>query len=150
RSRPPPAPPPAPRPAAPPAADAVPPTLVDLVLSGARDIARVPTALDAELLLSTLIGGAYAALEPDRGPALESLAQALAAHARTVDSTPARLVRAVLAGTASDAAPWGPALATVRPTGGWAYGDRYGDQTGYLATFAYEDETLRGPQHPAA
>lgn len=130
-----------------PAADTVPPTLVDLVLSGARDIARVPTALDAELLLSTLIGGAYAALEPDRGPALESLTQALAAHARTVDSTPARLVRAVLAGTASDAATWGPALATVRPTGGWAYGDRYGDQTGYLATFAYEDEALGGPEH---
>src|SRR2546427_4726603 len=121
--------------------------LVDLMLSGARDLPRVPTALDAELLVSTLIGGGYAALAADRGPALDDLVAALATHAASVDSDPARLVTAVLSGTATDTAPWAGQLGTVRPTGGWAYGDRYGDQTGYLATFAYADEELGGPEH---
>lgn len=117
----------------------VPPTLVDLVLNAARDLGRVPTALDAELLLSTLLGGAYAAFEPDRGPVLSELTDAVAASGG--------LVGAVLTATPTDEAPWGAALGTVRPTGAYAYGDRYGDQTGYLATFAYEDEALGGPEH---
>src|SRR5436305_10661311 len=128
-------------------ASPLPPALVELVLSGARDIARVPTALDAELTLSTLLGGGYAALEPDRGPAFETLARDLCTAASATDSTPARVVAAILGGTPTDAAPWGAALGTVRPTGGWAYGDRYGDQTGYVATFAYHDEPLGGPEH---
>src|SRR5437763_1334746 len=128
-------------------ASPLPPALVELVLSGARDIARVPTALDAELTLSTLLGGGYAALEPDRGPAFEALATDLGTAASATDSAPARVVAAILAGTRTDAAPWGDALGTVRPTGGWAYGDRYGDQTGYVATFAYHDEPLGGPEH---
>jgi hypothetical protein len=35
----------------------------------------------------------------------------------------------------------------VRPTGCYAYGDVYGDQTSYLATFAYEDGDAGGPDH---
>jgi hypothetical protein len=118
----------------------VPPSLVDLILAGARDIARVPTALDAELLLSTLIGGGYAAFDPDRGPALSSLVSLL----RDAATGP---VAALLTGEPTDEVPWGAALGTVRPTGAWAYGDRYGDQTGYVATFAYDDEALGGPEH---
>src|SRR5579859_47989 len=118
----------------------LPPSLVELVLAGTRDLARVPTALDAELLVSTLLGGGYAALEPDRGPAFSALVDAVAAEAEP-------LVRAVLAHTPTDEVPWGRALGTVRPTGAWAYGDRYGDQTGYLATFRYEDGELGGPEH---
>jgi hypothetical protein len=116
---------------------AAPAMIVDLVLSGARDIARVPTILDAELLLSTLLGGGYAALPPDRGPALDALADAVDAKAAALDGEPARRVHAILSGTAG----------TVRPTGGYVYGDRYGDQTGYLVTFAYDDEDLGGPEH---
>ncbi len=123
------------------------PSIVELILSGARDLARVPTALDAELLLSTLLGGGYAALFPERGPALDALATALDAHAASVDTEPARLVHAILTGTPIDAPGWAAALGTVVPTGGWVYGDRYGDQTGYLATFAYADEQLGGPEH---
>jgi hypothetical protein len=119
----------------------VPPTLVDLVLAGARDIARVPTALDAELLVSALLGGEYAAFEPDRGPVLSALAEAVA------EAASGKLVGAVLTGTPTDAVPWGAALGTVRSTGAWAYGDRYGDQTGYVATFAYGDEERGGPEH---
>jgi hypothetical protein len=118
-----------------------------MVLSGARDIIRVPTALDAEMLVSTLIGGGYAALEPDRGPALDALAAALGEHVDSLDTPTAHLVGAVLTGSPDDRAPWARALGSVRSTGGWAYGDRYGDQTGYLATFAYEDEQLGGPEH---
>src|SRR5436305_3379387 len=118
----------------------VPPSLVELVLAGARDIAHVSTALDAEVLVSTLIGGGYAALDPDRGPALAEFVAAL----RDAASGP---TAAVLSGTPTDEVPWGAALGTVRPTGAWAYGDRYGDQTGYVATFAYEDEERGGPEH---
>lgn len=35
----------------------------------------------------------------------------------------------------------------MRVTGAWAYGDVYGDQTSYLATFAYDDEEQGGPEH---
>jgi hypothetical protein len=131
----------------------IPPGLADLVLSAASEIGRVPTALDAEMLLSTLIGGGYAAVDPDRGPALDELAAALAEHVAGLDSEPARVVGALLTGTAplADRVPpapaWTAALGTVRPTGGYAYGDRYGDQTGYVATFAYADEVLGGPEH---
>jgi hypothetical protein len=119
----------------------VPPTLVDLVLAGARDIGRLPTALDAEMLVSALLGGGYSAFEPDRGPVLSALAEAVA------EAASGELVGAVLTGTPTEAVPWGAALGTVRPTGAWAYGDRYGDQTGYVATFAYGDEELGGPEH---
>jgi hypothetical protein len=131
----------------------IPAGLAELVLSAAGEIGRVPTALDAELLLSTLIGGGYAAIDPDRGPALDELAAALAEHVAGVDTEPARVVGAVLAGaglpagTGLPAPEWTSALGTVRPTGGYAYGDRYGDQTGYVATFGYADEALGGPEH---
>src|SRR5438552_4127122 len=63
------------------------PTLASLILGAAKDIERVGGTLDAELLLSTLLGGP----------------------------------------------------GEVRPTGGYAYGDRYGDQSGYVATFESQE-----------
>ncbi|MET8066981.1 hypothetical protein, partial [Micromonospora sp. NPDC005313] len=42
---------------------------------------------------------------------------------------------------------WVGQLGRVRVTGAWAYGDVYGDQTSYLATFAYDDEEEGGPEH---
>ena len=43
--------------------------------------------------------------------------------------------------------PWTAQLGRVRPTGCYAYGDVYGDQTSYLVTFAYEDSQDGGPEH---
>jgi hypothetical protein len=42
-------------------------SLTDLVLRAGRDIGRVSTAFDAELLLSTLLGSVYSGASPDRG-----------------------------------------------------------------------------------
>jgi hypothetical protein len=42
---------------------------------------------------------------------------------------------------------WSGQLGRVRLTGSYAYGDVYGDQTSYLATFAYEDDAEGGPEH---
>ena len=41
---------------------------------------------------------------------------------------------------------WTAQLGRVHLTGSWAYGDVYGDQTSYLATFAYDD-AAGGPEH---
>ncbi|MEV5448197.1 hypothetical protein AB0N23_37695, partial [Streptomyces sp. NPDC052644] len=41
---------------------------------------------------------------------------------------------------------WAGQLGRVHLTGTWSYGDVYGDQTSYLATFAYDDES-GGPEH---
>jgi hypothetical protein len=136
------------------------PGLTDLVLRAARDIGRVSTAFDAELLLSTLLGSVYSGASPDRGLAVQAFITALDEHLHTRRSANARVVRAVLAAL-SGAAPlrppstgggpaWLAALGTVRVTGGYLYGDRYGDQTSYLATFVYDDEEVGGPEHAVA
>jgi hypothetical protein len=51
----------------------------------------------------------------------------------------------VRAGTQSPV--WTAQLGRVRPTGCYAYGDVYGDQTSYLVTFAYDDADAGGPEH---
>src|SRR3982750_4170530 len=104
------------------------PSLPGLILDAAKDIERVSSALDAELLLSTLLGSGYARLAPDRGAGPDGLVAARAEHAAERDTGPARAVGALLAGPGA-----------VRPTGGYAYGDRYGDQSGDVATFADPD-----------
>src|SRR5690606_42124711 len=43
--------------------------------------------------------------------------------------------------------PWSAQLGRVRPVGTWAYGDVYGDQTSYVAVFAYDDPAAGGPEH---
>src|SRR5438552_18322749 len=80
------------------------PDLPDLILATAGDLDRLPTPLDAELLLSTLLGSGYRRSRPDRGAALDELVGTLAGRA-----TEGRL-RTLLTGPD-----------TVRPTGGYAY-----------------------------
>lgn len=129
--------------------------LVALLLHAARDIDRVETAFDAELLLSTLLGSVYAAATPDRGPAQDSFLAALRAHperSAVVDQVLAALTEPVPGAAArGDTGPgWLAELGRVRVTGTYAYGDRYGDQTTYLATYEYEHPVPGGPEHVIA
>jgi hypothetical protein len=137
--------------------------LAGLVLRAARDLARLDTAFDAELLMSTLLGGVYAGTLPDREQALAAFIRDLDGYLSDTGTAPALLARAVVAalsGAAGEAAEdvhgaasledgpaWIAALGTARATGGWAFGDRYGDQTTYVVTFGYPDESTGGPEH---
>jgi len=139
----------------------MPSSLAEMVLRAAHDLGRLENAFDAEVLLSTLVGGVYAGTGPDRGEALAAFAEELDGYLLSTGTEPARIARAVLgaltgssdglAGGAASPAPGGPAwlaaLGTVRATGGWACGDRYGDQTSYVVTFAYQDDSVGGPDH---
>ncbi len=126
-----------------------PPGLPELVLDAARDIGDMGSALDAELLVSTLIGSIYAAVLPDRGAAIDSFLTVFTEHVGHTEGVPARIVQAVLDAWAGrpaepvpDAPDWVSALGTAAVTGAYAYGDRYGDQTSYVATFAYAGDDV--------
>ncbi len=108
----------------------------ELILAAARDVDQLPTRLDAELLVSTLLGRWYVRSQPDRAEALNALAGQLAERVAGQDTEPARRMHALLTESGE-----------VEPTGGYAYGDRYGDQTGYVVTFAYPDADQGGPEH---
>ncbi|GIH13307.1 hypothetical protein [Rugosimonospora africana] len=133
------------------------PGLPELVLRAARDLDKVGTAFDAELLFSTLLGSVYAGSLPDRAMAMESFGHTLREYLSGTDTGPSRVAARVLdaltegADRQPDRGAGGPvwlsALGAVRVTGGYAYGDRYGDQTSYLITYAYRDEPLGGPEH---
>ncbi|MEV0004257.1 hypothetical protein AB0H28_18520 [Micromonospora sp. NPDC050980] len=138
---------------------ATPQTPYDAVLHAARDVTRLDSALDAEMLGAALLGSVYAVAEHDREQAVrEFVAGFLAATSRR-RSAAATTIRAVFATLVPDAAgaarvrpgahapAWAGQLGRVRLTGTWAYGDVYGDQTSYLATFAYDDEEQGGPEH---
>ncbi|MEO3775740.1 hypothetical protein ABGB16_02585 [Micromonospora sp. B11E3] len=137
---------------------ATPQTPYDAVLHAARDVTRLDTALDAEMLGAALLGSVYAVAETDRETAVrEFVAGFLAATSRR-RSGAARTIRSVFAslvpgaegaarvrpGTLAPA--WAEQLGRVHLTGTWSYGDVYGDQTSYLATFAYDD-AAGGPEH---
>jgi hypothetical protein len=109
--------------------------LPEALLRAAHGIGEVGSAFDAELLVSTLLGSVYEGLSPDRGPTLEAFVGTLREYLSTSEDPEAPLVASALSGEA------------VRVTGGYAYGDRYGDQTSYVATFAYEDPERGGPEH---
>ena len=138
---------------------AAPQTPYDAVLHAARDVAKLDCALDAEMLGTALLGSVYAVAVTDRATAVrEFVGQFLGAttRRRTASATTIREVFAALVPDAPGAAtvrpgPQAPAWAThlgrVRPTGCYAYGDVYGDQTSYLVTFAYDDAELGGPEH---
>jgi hypothetical protein len=125
--------------------------LVAAVVRAAGRIAEVPSAFDAEVVLSTLLGGVYRAQGADRGAAQDAFVGRLREHLLSSPDPVAPVIAAVLDGeplAEHDGAPaWAGALGAVRATGGYAYGDRYGDQTSYVATFAYEDLELGGPEH---
>jgi hypothetical protein len=138
---------------------APPRTPFDAVLHAARDVPRLDRALDAELLGTTLLGSVYAVADDNRAEAVrEFVGGFLTATARrrttaalTIRNVFARLVPAatgagrVRPGTRAPA--WVHQLGRVRLTGCYAYGDVYGDQTSYLATFAYLEPESGGPEH---
>ncbi|GAA2652231.1 hypothetical protein [Paractinoplanes durhamensis] len=131
----------------------------DAVLHAARDVAKLDCALDAEMLGTALLGSVYSVAEADRAAAVrEFVSEFLSATARrrTAAATTIREVFATLVPDAAGAAQvrrgaqapaWAAQLGRVRPTGCYAYGDVYGDQTSYLVTFAYEDTDDGGPEH---
>lgn len=137
---------------------ATPQTPYDAVLHAARDVTRLDTALDAEMLGAALLGSVYAVAETGREEALREFVSGFLAATTRRRTAAARTIRAVFAAlvpTAEGAAKvhpgtqapaWSEQLGRVRLTGTWCYGDVYGDQTSYLATFAYDDEA-GGPEH---
>ncbi|MDG4755148.1 hypothetical protein O7630_29845 [Micromonospora sp. WMMD718] len=138
---------------------ATPQTPYDAVLHAARDVTRLDSALDAEMLGAALLGSVYAVAEHDRERAVREFVSGFLAATSRRRSAAATTLRAVFAALVPDAegaarvrpgayAPsWAGQLGRVRVTGAWAYGDVYGDQTSYLATFAYDDEEEGGPEH---
>ncbi len=140
--------------------------LYDEILSACAPIADLDTAFSAELAMSSLLGGAYAAADVDRADAVLRFASGFSDHLANEPSRPARAVLSVLsavapspaaerAGGAADAlqaagieAPdWVDHVGEVRCTGAWTLSDTYGDQTEYVAVFAYTDEKDGGPPH---
>ncbi|MGN9774971.1 hypothetical protein ACTMS0_04220 [Micromonospora sp. H33] len=135
-----------------------PQTPYDAVLHAARDVAKLDNALDAEMLGAALLGSVYAVAETRRDDAVrEFVGHFLAATSRR-RAAAATTIRSVFAALVPDAtgadrvrpgaaAPaWSGQLGRVHLTGCWSYGDVYGDQTSYLATFAYDDPA-GGPEH---
>lgn len=141
-------------------------SVYDQVYEVAGPIADLPTAYDAEMVVSALLGGAYAAADTERATATVIFAEGLATYAASRDTARSRAVLAGLAavapppaadqaraaevafsGAPADAPPWLTHTGDVRCIGTWAVRDRYGDQTEYIATFAYADELKGGPEH---
>jgi hypothetical protein len=131
----------------------------EAVLHAARDVAKLDCALDAEMLGTALLGSVYSVAVSDRATAVRDfVSDFLSAtnRRRTASATTIREVFAALVPDAAGAAhvrrgtqapAWAAQLGRVRPTGCYAYGDVYGDQTSYLVTFAYEDSDDGGPEH---
>jgi len=136
-----------------------PQTPYEAVLLAARDVAKLDCALDAEMLGTALLGSVYAVATDDRAAAVRTFVGEFlraTSRRRTASATTIRSVFARLVPDAAGAAdvrpgsaepPWTAQLGRVRPTGCYAYGDVYGDQTSYLVTFAYEDGVEGGPEH---
>lgn len=119
----------------------------------AGDLADAECAFDAERMLSAMLGMVYQIADARRAHAVTEFAEGLGHFARqegavalwaAVDGLLPGLVPGRPAG---DGPAWEPALAELQPTGAYAYGDVYGDQVSYLATFRYADEARGGPEH---
>jgi hypothetical protein len=136
-----------------------PQTPYEAVLHAARDVAKLDCALDAEMLGTALLGSVYAVASHDRAAAVRHFVGdflSATTRRRSASATTIRSVFAALVPDAEGAAevrpaatqpPWTAQLGRVRPTGCYAYGDVYGDQTSYLVTFAYDDQDEGGPEH---
>jgi hypothetical protein len=134
-------------------------TVYDAVLHAARDVTKLGCALDAEMLGTALLGSVYAVAGDDRAEAVREFVGRFLTATTDPDSPATTTIREVFAalvpdadgaaliGHSPDAPVWAAQLGRVRPTGCWAYGDVYGDQTSYLITFAYEDDSDGGPDH---
>ncbi|MEH0970049.1 hypothetical protein V6U77_02775 [Micromonospora sp. CPCC 205546] len=135
-----------------------PQTPYDAVLHAARDVAKLDNALDAEMLGAALLGSVYSVAESERDAAVRDFVAAFLAATARRRSAAATTIRSVFAALVPEAegagrvrpgaaAPaWSAQLGRVHLTGCWSYGDVYGDQTSYLATFAY-DEPAGGSPH---
>lgn len=138
---------------------ATPQTPYEAVLQAARDVTKLDCALDAEMLGTALLGSVYAIAEQDRAAAVREFVGGFlsaTARRRTAAATTIRNVFAALVPDAAGAAAvkpgaqapsWSGQLGRVRLTGSYSYGDVYGDQTSYLAIFAYDDSESGGPEH---
>jgi hypothetical protein len=136
-----------------------PQTPYDAVLHAARDVTRVESALDAEMLGAALLGSVYAVARSQRAVAVREFVAGFLAHTSRRRTPAARAIRTVFAALEPRAAgaarvrpgphppPWSGQIGRVRPVSTWAYGDVYGDQTSYLATFAYDDPQVGGGEH---
>ncbi|MEU4420658.1 hypothetical protein AB0F81_08535 [Actinoplanes sp. NPDC024001] len=135
------------------------PTAYEAVLHAARDVTKLGCAMDAEMLGAALLGSVYSVASDDRAEAVRDFVGRFLTATDQRDTPEATTIREVFAALVPDAdgatevghdahAPsWVTQLGRVRPTGCYAYGDVYGDQTSYLATFAYEDTVDGGPEH---
>lgn len=144
-----------------------PQTPYDAVIEAASGVTSVQTALEAELLGAALLGGVYAVADGsggngrDRASAVQEFITRFLTHTARKRAPAARALRSVFATLGQDApgatrvrpgtnAPaWATQLGQVRLVGTWAYGDVYGDQTSYLAIFAYDDRESGGGEHAA-
>ena len=136
-----------------------PQTPYEAVLHAARDVAKLDCALDAEMLGTALLGSVYAVADTDRATAVRDFVGRFLTATSRRRTAAATTIREVFASLVPDAegagdvrrgpqAPhWTAQLGRVRPTGYFAYGDVYGDQTSYLVTFAYDDAAEGGPEH---
>jgi hypothetical protein len=133
-------------------------TPYDAVLDAARDLPRAGSALEAEMVGAALLGSVYAVAGSDRAEAVREFVGGFLAHTSRRRTGAARAVRVVFAALVPDAEgarrvrpgpdpPWAVQVGQVRPVGTWAYGDVYGDQTSYLACFAYDDPDRGGEEH---
>jgi hypothetical protein len=135
----------------------MPETPYDAVLHAARDLPRVQTALAAEMVGAALLGSVYAIADGQRSAQVREFVAGFLTHTARRRTDAARAIRGVFAALVPDAAgaarvrpgswPWSSQLGKVRLVGSWAYGDVYGDQTSYLATFAYEQPEVGGGEH---
>ncbi|BEL10536.1 hypothetical protein Q0Z83_087270 [Actinoplanes sichuanensis] len=134
-------------------------TVYDAVLQAARDVTKLGCALDAEMLGTALLGSVYTVASEDRAAAVRDFVGRFLTATTDPDTPATATIREVFAtlvpdadgaaevGHATEAPLWATQLGRVRPTGCWAYGDVYGDQTSYLVTYAYEDSSDGGPEH---
>jgi hypothetical protein len=134
-------------------------TPYEAVLHAARDVTKLDSAFDAELLGSALLGSVYAVATDDRAAAVREFVGGFLAETARRKTAAAAAIRLVFAALVPDAprspqvgpaaAPpaWASHLGQVRLTGTFSYGDVFGDQTSYVATFAYDDGQAGGPEH---
>ncbi|MEV6489696.1 hypothetical protein AB0M20_13870, partial [Actinoplanes sp. NPDC051633] len=138
---------------------AAPQTPYDAVLNAARDVAKLDSALEAEMLGAALLGSIYAVAENDRATAVRDFVAGFlgaTTRRRTASATTIRSIFAALVPDApgagdvkagAQAPAWTAQVGRVRATGCYAYGDVYGDQTSYLVTYAYLDRAEGGSDH---
>jgi hypothetical protein len=126
-----------------------------LLTEAARDLARLDSAYQAELLVSTLLGSVYEFAGKDRAGEVERFTAGFGRYLSRRRGPDAVLLRAVLSSLLPAGRPvrtpvepaWVAQLGGAKPTGAWVYGDQYRDQVSYLATFGYADAELGGPEH---